>query len=223
MRHAANRRVAGFTLLEIMVVLLLIGLMASVVVVTNRSNNPGADLEKESQLFARAMSFAQEEAMLSGQLVAVVIEPTRYRFFYAAPQASTAEVTDESIVSLLKIDLSAPVVLPKWQPIDKAILTPHTLPEHMRMQVSIDGIDWAEQEEDSQLDMYRLQSNDLGDSEAMKLGARNMPVQQLLIFPSGEQSPFRLTFEWEKDANYQNWIMVGDALGRMSMESNETR
>lgn len=223
MRRSAHVGVSGFTLLEIMVVLLLIGLMAAVVVVTNRGSNAGADLEKESQRFARVIRMAQEEAMLSGQLVAMVIEPNQYRFFYAAAQSFSAENINEAEVSLLQIDLSAQVVLPKWQPLEKALFEPYTLPKHIRLQMSIDGIDWAEQEEESKLDLYRVQANDLGESQEEQLGSRNTPVQQLLIFPSGEQSSFRLTLEWEKDTEYHKRVMISDTLGRMSMESNEAQ
>ena len=75
----ACRPQAGFTLLEILVVMVLIAIIAGMVGV-NLRHDPAAAVREEAQRLALLLQTAQEEAILQGTLFAISMEPTRYQF-----------------------------------------------------------------------------------------------------------------------------------------------
>lgn len=76
---AERRRRAGFTLLELLVVVTLIGLMSAVVVLSLPDPRPSLDVESER--FAARLLRAREEAVMTGRTVEVTVTPQGYSFF----------------------------------------------------------------------------------------------------------------------------------------------
>ncbi|MEE8387125.1 MAG: GspH/FimT family pseudopilin [Acidiferrobacterales bacterium] len=74
-----HRQQTGFTLLEILVVMVLIAIIAGMVGV-NLKSDPTATVREEAQRLALLLQTAQEEAILQGTLYAINLEPTRYHF-----------------------------------------------------------------------------------------------------------------------------------------------
>ncbi|RXJ72661.1 type II secretion system protein GspH [Veronia nyctiphanis] len=72
-----SRRHGGFTLLEILLVLVVLGLSAAVVVPNISSNNKDT-VKEESQRFFRLMQLWSEEAMLSSETLGVRVEDKSY-------------------------------------------------------------------------------------------------------------------------------------------------
>ena len=70
----------GFTLLEIMLVLLLLGLATSVVVPNITFSNGSAELQRAAERFVVLVETAHEEAILSGRDLGVVINDNDYEF-----------------------------------------------------------------------------------------------------------------------------------------------
>ncbi|UYM14161.1 type II secretion system minor pseudopilin GspH [Endozoicomonas euniceicola] len=70
----------GFTLLEIMLVLLLLGLATSVAVPRITFNNGSAELQRAAERFAALIETAHEEAIISGRDLGVVINDNDYEF-----------------------------------------------------------------------------------------------------------------------------------------------
>ena len=70
----------GFTLLEIMLVLLLLGLATSMVVPKITFSNGRAELQRAAERFAALVATAHEEAILSGRDLGVVINDNDYEF-----------------------------------------------------------------------------------------------------------------------------------------------
>ena len=73
----AKRR-AGFTLVELMVVVTIIGLMSGLVVLNLPETRPS--LSAEAETFGARLLRAREEAVLTGRTVEVVITPEGYTF-----------------------------------------------------------------------------------------------------------------------------------------------
>ncbi len=86
--HVANQRPAsarsrhrGFTLLELLVVLLIIGLISTFAVLSTGLANRDAELKEEADRLIALMRLASEEAILRTEQLALEIRPDGYRFF----------------------------------------------------------------------------------------------------------------------------------------------
>lgn len=71
---------AGFTLLEIMLVILLLGLATSVAIPTIMPKDGSAELKRAAERFAALVETAHEEAILVGQDLGIVIKDNEYEF-----------------------------------------------------------------------------------------------------------------------------------------------
>ena len=75
-------RQAGFTLLEIMLVILLLGLAISVAIPTIMPKDGSAELKRAAKRFAALVETAHEEAILAGQDLGIVIKDNDYEFVH---------------------------------------------------------------------------------------------------------------------------------------------
>jgi general secretion pathway protein H len=73
------RRAGGFTLVEIMVVMVIIGITLGMVSI-NAIPSPRQDLQKEAQRLALLLQLARDEAIVRNRQVAFEATPERYRF-----------------------------------------------------------------------------------------------------------------------------------------------
>jgi general secretion pathway protein H len=73
---------SGFTLLEVMLVLLLIGLLATTVVLNFSGDSPEQRLQKETERFQQVFQFVAETAMLKQQEWGLVLQESSYSFVY---------------------------------------------------------------------------------------------------------------------------------------------
>jgi general secretion pathway protein H len=72
----------GFTLLEVMLVMLLIGLLATTVVLNFSGDSPEQRLNKETERFQQVFQFVAETAMLKQQEWGLVLQENSYSFVY---------------------------------------------------------------------------------------------------------------------------------------------
>ena len=111
----STRRQTGFTLLELLVVMLLLAIIAGMVGV-NLMRDPATTVREEAQRLALLLQTAQEEAILQGTLYAISLEPARYQFL---------QLNDEGVMKSIDTD---------------ALLRPRELPEGVEIvDVLIDG------------------------------------------------------------------------------------
>lgn len=75
-------RHAGFTLMEVMLVILLMGLTAAAVTMSIGNSGPQQALEKTAQQFIAATELVLDETVLSGQFIGIVVEKTSYQFVF---------------------------------------------------------------------------------------------------------------------------------------------
>lgn len=92
----ASQDTAGFTLVELMVVLLIIGLMASVVVFSFPSGNSA--LEEDAQRFAARTAALRDNAILQSRPMAVQVTPSGYSFLERR-KGSWSVIEDKPFVS----------------------------------------------------------------------------------------------------------------------------
>lgn len=70
----------GFTLVEMMVVLLLIGIILAMITLPF-GDDDGSVVRDESERLALLLQTAQQEAVLAGQIIAVRVDENGYQFF----------------------------------------------------------------------------------------------------------------------------------------------
>ncbi len=92
----ASAKTAGFTLVELMVVLLIIGLMASVVVFSFPSGS--SKLEEDAQRFAARTAALRDNAILQSRPMAVQVTPSGYSFLERR-KGSWSVIEDKPFVS----------------------------------------------------------------------------------------------------------------------------
>lgn len=81
-RHRPGRRARGFTLLEIMVVVLIIGVMITFAMFSISGRNVADRLDNEAQKLHRMLALAQEEAELQGLFIG--FRPTETQWQWVA-------------------------------------------------------------------------------------------------------------------------------------------
>ena len=99
-----ERRRAGFTLVELMVTVAVVGLAAGAVVLSAQPTQPSA--VRTAERFAARLAEARSEAILSNRPVAVTVGEDGYRFsvmqgraWIAAPRPLNDQVWDEGVMS----------------------------------------------------------------------------------------------------------------------------
>jgi general secretion pathway protein H len=94
-KPAIRRLPAGFTLLEVLVVVLIIGIVLTFAVLAIGGDRRAEDLERESRQFAELLRLGSEQAVLRGEEWAVQIEPEEYRFLVYVKDAWQLLEADE--------------------------------------------------------------------------------------------------------------------------------
>ncbi|WP_423188104.1 type II secretion system minor pseudopilin GspH [Alishewanella sp. d11] len=160
---------SGFTLLEILLVIVLIGILASVVVLNFDGDTAEEQVDKEAVRFQQVFQFIAETAQLRQQEWGLVVAENGYAFVYFADGS--------------------------WQWVQQPeVAKQHRLPEGLQLQLEIEGLPGAEQNLLSQLEWQQEEQTSLSTEE----GAAKPPLPQVFILSSGEISPFRLSFSASK-------------------------
>ncbi|MCG6200098.1 type II secretion system minor pseudopilin GspH [Psychromonas antarctica] len=167
-----NSRQAGFTLLEIMLVLLLMGMISVGVMMTMPEHIISEeDISWQAQRFNTVLQFAEDEALISGIELGVFFEDNSYQFvFYDYPSKKWLAVISDQLPGKVE------------------------LPESIQLEYLLSGSVWDEivsNEQDDFIDNDYLVEIE-GDSELPNL------TPQVYIMSSGEVTPFELQFS-ERD------------------------
>jgi general secretion pathway protein H len=91
---SAQRKVSGFTLVELMVVMVIIGITLGLASL-NAIPSPRQDLQKEAQRIALLLQLARDEAIVRNQLVTFEANADRYHFLVRTEKGWTPVVNDD--------------------------------------------------------------------------------------------------------------------------------
>jgi general secretion pathway protein H len=127
---------AGFTLLEILVVVVIIGVLSSVFLLSI-GNDERDRFSDQARRFAALVRLAEQEAVLGSRDMAVELFADGYRFLVYEEQ--------------------------EWRPVEDDILSPQRLPEGMSWRVHVDGsgADMAQDNNDALPRIYLFSTGEI--------------------------------------------------------------
>ncbi len=100
MKTPSQRYHQGFTLIEIMVVVTIIGIMTGIIALSVASKDPQKELNKEILRLKTIIEMAQEEALFSQQEIGIIVDEQGYKFVrWTTPNAPTAPQNDGAAAS----------------------------------------------------------------------------------------------------------------------------
>lgn len=105
-----RRRLHGFTLLELLVVMVIAGIVISLVAVNATPNDRGRVLD-DGQRIARLFELAQEDAQLGARPLAWEGDARGWRFFESTPQGWVPMRTDVFAPGRWRIPLDSAIVV----------------------------------------------------------------------------------------------------------------
>ncbi len=107
---ASREATAGFTLIEVMVVVVIIGILINFAVLSLRSHSPADQLNEEAHRLQSLLQIASEEALLRSSFIGVDITETGYGFL---------RLEEET-----------------WRPVDDTLFRNRELPEEVQISVT---------------------------------------------------------------------------------------
>lgn len=111
---AKSVRGRGFTLIEILVTLVLIGIVLGIALLRFDNNDFDSLLKREAGRMARLMELADQQAIYQSQALGMLLKEESYRFLTYNRDN-------------------------KWGPVEDSLLKPRQLPDGMEMIVNIEG------------------------------------------------------------------------------------
>jgi len=85
----------GFTLIEIMVVVTIIGIMTGIIAINVVTQDPQKELNKEAMRFLALIEMAQEEALFSQEEIGIVVSEQGYKFArWSIPDNTQSALTE---------------------------------------------------------------------------------------------------------------------------------
>lgn len=188
---APGSRQSGFTLLEIIVVMLIIGVMATFAMLSIGGRSSDDRLQAEASRLRKIMALAADESLFKGEQLGLLVETDGYR--------------------LLALGSGG------WAPYTGgAALRPHSVQEPIVMTLTVEGRPTplhdapikpeAEDADDEPPSDGRLDLS--GDADTS-----NGPAPQIMVLSSGEMTPFALEFSVpDQPSRYR---VEGDLMGRV--------
>ncbi len=169
-------KLRGFTLLEVMLVLVVMGLAVSYVVVNANLTSQEDELERHAKRFQVVFDMAADFAVLNQRQLGVRIDIKENQYSFM--------VLDEEQL---------------WQPFeDDKVFAAYTLPDDFKMTLSLDDLPWIE--DDSLFSDGVFDETLSLDEDEVEIGNEEdnpPPPPQILLLSSGDTTPFSLVIAYE--------------------------
>jgi general secretion pathway protein H len=213
----------GFTILEMMLVVLLIGLAASFVVYQYRQDAGSAALDKQANRFEQVLYLAQQEALFSGNMVALVVKSRSYQVFTLPPTPLFEEKSDEDF----DLSQNRNVEPMNWRSIEgRKEFALFEFPKALQLDVVIDnlyGASPASQQgaEDEGWGRFEAEQ-DQEKSLQERMEEDEEKIMPIVIYPSGEVAAFVVTMAWYSGKDVAAKLMLkSNALGHIKRLDEE--
>lgn len=159
----------GFTLFELMLVIMLMALVVSTVKFPNLTQDPFDQVDQQSKKVAALINLASEYAVLNNALLGFSVTQTSYAF--------------------LMFDGT------KWQPIDEPPFALTELEPTIKIELKLDGLEWQEQNLLSAVKW--IDEEELEKTSELTEEEKKLAFPQIFILSSGEISPFDLDISYD--------------------------
>lgn len=173
----------GFTLLEVILVMALIGLIMSTVSYTVFSANPEDDVKKEVQRLQVVFSMASDFAVINQTELGLRLDEEKRTYEFV-------ELDEKG----------------EWSPLEAhKYFELRELPENILLELSLEGLPW--QQEDSLFDTRVFDEELSVSNDSVDIGNEEdkiPPPPQVFILSSGEITPFELKIKYQADAVNQD-------------------
>lgn len=187
-------RHAGFTLMEVMLVILLMGLTAAAVTMSIGNSGPQQALDRTARQFIAATEMVLDETVLSGQFIGIVIEKTSYQFVFYKDG--------------------------KWEPLDKdRLLSEKQMEPGVVMNLVLDGLPLVQddEEDDSWFEEPLIEPSADDKKKHPEPQVMLFPSGEMSAFE------LTFITKTDKGQQVEA-LVVGDALGRLTIgRPDETR
>lgn len=182
-------RHAGFTLMEVMLVILLMGLSAAAVTMSMGNSGPREALNKAAAQFIAATELVLDETVLNGYFVGIVIEKSSYRFVYYKDS--------------------------KWHPLEEdRILSEKQLDPSVTLNLVLDGLPLVQEDEsedslfdDPLIEPSAEEKKKHPEPQILLLPSGEMSAFELSFIAKADKA----------GSDKINVLVVGDALGRLTL------
>jgi general secretion pathway protein H len=176
----------GFTLIEVMLVVVVIGIMASFVQFKTGTDQEDTLLDQSSYKFASIFEIASEYGMLNNIELGLFVNKNTYQFL-AYDGVSWADIPDNKL------------------------FVAHELPEGVEIKLSLDDLPIDEpllfDAESLDQDAFENQDDEYDENEDEDEKKKKKRIPQVYILSGGDITPFSLTFSFnpfsESGDNYQ--------------------
>ena len=213
---AVNSSSKGFTLIEIMVVIIIIGIMTALTALNVTSNDPARNLKKEAQRFVAVVSQAVDEASFQQQELGIVATEDGYQFV-----RWWREEIDTTLAPTTPPSATPPAPpKPKWVLVENDnTLRSYELPEGVRFLLELEESEFVRIGDnettngETELTRTNLNLDDIGP----KIEEDTTYEPSVYILSSGEMTPFVAEFFLEYDSSVM-LVVKGDDLGRVKID-----
>jgi len=159
----------GFTLFELMLVIMLMGLIVSTVKFPNLTQEPFDQIDQESKKVAALINLASEYAVLNNALLGFSVTETSYAFLRFNGQS--------------------------WEKIEEPPFSLTELEENIKMELTLDGLEWQGQNLLSAVKW--IDEEVLEEASEQTDEEKKLAFPQIFILSSGEISPFDLDISYD--------------------------
>jgi general secretion pathway protein H len=189
---------AGFTLLEVMVVVVIIGIVVTFAMISFNVLGGDREAEQEARRFVAILSQVRDEAAMQGRDFGMRLEPTSYEFLTLEPRRGG------------------------WQAVtDDDLLRSRQLPDGLRMRLWLESREIILERPRDQAEPERKSQPEGKPSDNDDDKGIETPRPQIVVLGSGEIIPFDL--EIARDGGGTRWHVAATPQGELVTDSPDEK
>jgi general secretion pathway protein H len=211
----APSRSAGFTLIEIMIVVVIIGIITAGVLLSVNLTGRDHDLEKESDRLLTLVNYAREQAEMQTREYGVVVRDDGYQFVaYDTRRGLWREIYEDDALRMRKlpdgldfklvVDARPVVLVPTG---DVKPPDPKDQKQKVKTLADVKSLDDASSLKDSTSSGKKL------GEDSGKLDEEKKVTPQIMIYSNGDLSSFEITME--RDRGLRSVTLALDEKGQV--------